>query len=324
MTSDDRLLIVIAGPTSVGKTSAGIKLARQFSTEIISADSRQFYHEMKIGTAFPSPEQLGVVPHHFAGHLSIHDIYNVSRYETDVIQLLEQLFRQHRFVFLVGGSGLYINAVCHGIDLLPDPEPGVRQKLKELLVTSGTNSLLDKLIQLDPAYACQVDPGNPARLIRALEVCITTGLPYSSLRTNKPKKRSFRIIKLGLELPREVLNQRISTSVDTMMHEGLVEEARDLYSFRYLNALNTVGYKELFDHFNGLITLNQTVEKIKTNTRRYAKRQMTWFRRDHDITWFNPDDVEKMVETISGGLGMISDKPVDRVLEDFPDHDVFI
>ena len=300
MTFDHRLLVVITGATTAGKTEAGIKLAQHFSTEILSADSRQFYREMKIGTAFPSDDQLAAVPHHFAGHLSINDQYNVSQFETDALEILEKLFLCCQVVLLVGGSGMYINAVCHGIDLLPDPDPDVRKTLKELLVKSGIRALQDELKQVDPGYAMKIDMKNPARLIRALEVCRMTGVPYSSLRLNKPKPRSFRILKLGLELPREILNQRINSRVDIMMGEGLIEEARRLYPFRHLNALNTVGYKELFDHFDGLISLDDAIEKIKTNTRRYAKRQMTWFRKDTDIQWFDPDNIEQMVEVIAG------------------------
>ena len=199
MTIDNRLLIVIAGPTAVGKTSAGIHLARNFSTEIISADSRQFYREMKIGTAAPSTEELSLAKHHFVHQLSIQETYNVSRFEADALALLDNLFQKHQVVLMVGGSGLYINAVCHGIDILPDPDPDIRSKLKDLLTTSGINALVDELMQVDPDYARQVDLSNPARLIRALEICRITGVPYSSLRSNKPKQRFFRILKLGLE-----------------------------------------------------------------------------------------------------------------------------
>ncbi len=295
MIIDDRLLVVIAGPTAVGKTSLGIQLARHFSTEIISADSRQFYREMKIGTASPSETELSLVKHHFVHHLSIHQSYNVSRFEADVHALLEQLFLQHRVVILVGGSGLYINAVCHGIDLLPDPDPEIRRKLKDLLATSGIHALRDELMLADPEYARQVDLSNPVRLIRALEICRITGVPYSVLRSNKPKQRSFRIFKLGLELPRETLYHRINSRVDEMMETGLYNEALSLYPFRHLNALNTVGYRELFDHFEGLTSLDFAVSKIKTNSRHYAKRQLTWFKKDPDYRWVHPGEIGKII-----------------------------
>ena len=294
--TDDRLLIVIAGPTAVGKTSVGIQLARNFSTEIISADSRQFFREMKIGTAVPSTEELSLAKHHFVHQLSIHETYNISRFEADTLALLDKLFLQHRVVLMVGGSGLYINAVCNGIDILPDPDPEIRIMLKDLLAASGINALVDELMQVDPDYAKQVELSNPARLIRALEICRITGVPYSSLRSNKPKQRTFRILKLGLELPRELLYRRINDRVDGMMDSGLFEEALALYPYRHLNALNTVGYRELFDHIDGLTSLEFAVTKIKINSRRYAKRQLTWFKKDPEYRWFYPDETDQIME----------------------------
>lgn len=294
MTIDDRLLVVIAGPTAVGKTTLAISLARHFNTEIISADSRQFYREMKIGTAAPSPAELALAKHHFIHHLSINDTCNVSRFETDVLKVTGELFKQHRVLFLAGGSGLYINAVIHGIDLLPDPDPEIRRQLKDQLAASGIEALRQELSVLDPEYAKRVDMANPARLLRALEVCRIAGVPYSKLTTNKPARRNFRILKIGLELPREELYRRIDQRVDEMMSAGLFEEALALYPYRQLNALNTVGYKELFDHFEGLTSLEFAVDKIKVHSRRYAKRQLTWFRKEPDISWFHPQDVEKI------------------------------
>ena len=296
MTIDDRLLIVVAGPTAVGKTSFGIRLAGRFSTEIISADSRQFYREMQIGTAAPTAEELSTVKHHFVHQLSIREPYNVSRFETEALALLGLLFAEHRVVIMVGGSGLYINAVCHGIDVLPDPDPGIRADLKELLASSGIIALQDELLHADPVYAAQVDLSNPARLIRALEVCRQTGVPYSSLRSSKRKIRPFRILKIGLELQRDVLYGRINNRVDAMMDSGLYQEALSLYPSRQLNALNTVGYRELFDHFEGLTSLEFAVEKIKTNSRRYAKRQLTWFKKDPEYQWFQPGDLDQIIE----------------------------
>ncbi|MEI7895655.1 MAG: tRNA (adenosine(37)-N6)-dimethylallyltransferase MiaA [bacterium] len=298
MTTDDRLLVIIAGPTAVGKTSAVISLAGLFNTEIFSADSRQFYREMKIGTAAPSPGEMASVKHHFVHHLSISEPYNVSRYEEDVLALAGKLFPEHPVLLMAGGSGLYINAVCHGIDQLPDPDPEIRRQLKETFTASGIEPLRRELTLLDPEYARHVDLANPARLLRALEVCRATGLPYSRLRTSRPVHRNFRILKVGLELPREELYERINGRVDAMMQAGLFEEALALYPFRHLNALNTVGYKELFDHFEGLTTLEHAVDKIRIHSRRYAKRQMTWFRSDQEITWFHPQEVEKMAEFI--------------------------
>ena len=298
MTISDPLLVVIAGPTAVGKTAFGIQVARRLNTQIISADSRQFYREMKIGTAVPSQEELNIVPHHFIHQLSVHDTYNVSRFESEVIPLLETLFRKHPVILMVGGSGLYINAVCHGIDQLPDPDPEIRRELKQNLKTSGIQALQDELRQADQEYYNMVDLANPARLIRALEVYRSTGVPYSALRSHTPKSRPFRILKIGIDLPREVLNKRINSRVDEMMREGLAEEARRLYPLRHLNAMNTVGYKELFDYFEGLTSLEFAVEKIKTSSRRYAKRQLTWFRKDKEYRWFQPDDVEQVINSI--------------------------
>ncbi|MCK9219896.1 MAG: tRNA (adenosine(37)-N6)-dimethylallyltransferase MiaA [Bacteroidales bacterium] len=299
MNSEKRTLIIISGPTAVGKTDTALLLAKTLKTDILSADSRQFYREMRIGTATPSMDELQLVPHHFIGHLSIHDPYNVSKFETAALEKLDELFLKHPKVIMVGGSGLYIHAVCHGIDQLPDPDPEIRKTLKEMLSMEGIEKLKSELQKLDPEYARMVDLQNPARLIRALEVCLTTGLPYSSLRSNKSQQRSFRWINIGLTLPREILNQRINNRVDQMVHAGLVDEARDLYPFRDLNALNTVGYKELFEHFDGKVSLSQAIENIKTHTRRYAKRQLTWFRKDLSIRWFYPQDTTAILASIN-------------------------
>ena len=299
MNSDsDHFLIVITGPTASGKTTLSIEIAKFFSAEILSADSRQFYREMKIGTAKPSDEQLTIVPHHFIGHLSISDYYNVSKYESDVLKTLEHLFAGSSFAILTGGSGLYINAVCHGIDELPDPDQSLREQLKDLYQKKGIRILQEKLRELDPEYYRKVDLSNPNRLLRAVEVCLTTGVSYSELRKNRRVPRNFRIIKLGLQRDREDLNRRINRRVETMMEDGLLEEVKELLPYRHLNALNTVGYKELFDYLDGKYSLAQAVEKIKTNTRRFAKRQMTWFRKDKEIHWFHPDEFEKIVQMV--------------------------
>ena len=290
----ENTLLVIAGPTAVGKTSLAIDVARRFGTEIISADSRQFYRELKIGTAAPDTTQLALVPHHFVGNLSLSDSYNVSQYETEVLELLNRLFQKHKLVVLTGGSGLYIRAVCDGIDMLPDADSEIRIYLQNLLESDGLSALRLLLQKLDPVYFQIVDVANPTRIIRALEVCMSTGLPYSSFRKKNPAKRNFRIIKIGLDLPRAELHQRINARVDQMMAAGLEQEAREFYPYRHLNALNTVGYKELFDYFDGNCSQDDAVEKIKTNTRRYARRQITWFRKENDLNWCKPDVEEVM------------------------------
>ena len=300
MTIDSQpLLIVITGPTAAGKTSLAIEVASDFFTEIISADSRQFYKEMRIGTGAPTAAELKTVPHHFIGHISIHDVYNVSRFEEDALKKLDQLFTIRNPIILTGGSGLYINAVCHGIDDLPDPDNGLRSMLKDLYHTQGIKALQDKVKEIDPEYYADVDQSNPKRLFRAIEVCLTTGVTYSSLRKNKPKPRNFRVIKIGLNRDRQELYRRINHRVDKMMDEGFLSEAKALYCYRHLNALNTVGYKELFDHLDAKITLDEAVEKIKTNSRRYAKRQLTWFRKDPEITWFHADDLPGIMNAIN-------------------------
>jgi tRNA dimethylallyltransferase len=298
MTIENPLLIVITGPTASGKTELAIKLATHLKTEIISCDSRQFYRELIIGTARPTPSELAAVPHHFVGHLSIFNTYNVSDFENDALYCLEKLFKKYQIVLLTGGSGLYIDAVCKGIDTLPDPDPEVREILRSILQRDGIVALRRELQQFDPEYAGMVDLANPARLIRALEVFRTTGIPYSTLRRNQIKERPFRIQKICLDIPRETLNQRINQRVDGMISAGLIDEARTLYPHRHLNALNTVGYKELFDHFDGLTDLPAAIEKIKTNTRRYAKRQVTWFKRDAEYRWIPPEQYERLLNII--------------------------
>ncbi|HOW30683.1 MAG TPA: tRNA (adenosine(37)-N6)-dimethylallyltransferase MiaA [Bacteroidales bacterium] len=295
--SDDNsknTLIVIEGPTAVGKTAFAVALAKMLNTSVISADSRQFYKELKIGTAKPSVEEMEGVHHLLLGHLSIHDYYNVSRFEQEVLTLLPVLFAENQYVILAGGSGLYIDAVCNGIDDFPDPDPELRSYLKGLLRDEGIEKLQNLLFKHDPEYYRSVDLMNPVRLQRALEVVLSTGKPYSELRAGQPKVRDFNIVKIGLNLPREVLFARIARRVDKMMDDGLLEEVRSLLPFRHLTALNTVGYKELFDYLDGNITLPQAVENIKTNTRRYAKRQLTWLRRDPEVKWVEPDHVQEL------------------------------
>ena len=293
-------LIVIAGPTAIGKTTKAIQLAQWLDSEVISADSRQFYKELKIGVATPSIKELESIKHHFVGHLSITDYYNVSRYEQDVLHLLETYFKEHQYGILVGGSGLYIDAVCKGIDDLPDPDKDIRQKLKDTFAKDGLEPLKKQLQELDPSYYQIVDLSNPNRIIRALEICIATGCTYTSLRNNEAKAREFEIIKIGLDRLREELFDVIEQRVDSMIEKGLVDEVKGLEEFKHLNALNTVGYKEIFNYLDGVWTLDLAIEKIKTHTRRYAKRQLTWFRKDQDITWFHPDEMDKILAYING------------------------
>jgi len=282
------LLIVIAGPTAVGKTSVAIDVALHLGCDIISADSRQFYNDLKIGTAAPSAEQLGLVKHHLVGQLSLNERYDVSKYETEVLDLLPSLFSQKPYAVLTGGSGLYIQSICEGLDDLPDSDPQIRKDLRETYELEGIASLRAMLKKLDPEYFATVDPANPNRLLRALEVCLTTGKPFSSFRKKEAAARDFKILKIGLDLPRAELHHRINARVDQMMADGLETEARNFYPQRHLNALNTVGYKELFDYFDGNCSQIEAIEKIKTNTRRYARRQLTWFHKDKEMIWCNP------------------------------------
>ena len=283
----------------LSKTDTAIELAEKLNTEIISADSRQFYKEIPIGTAAPGSEQLSKIQHHFVGHLSITDNYNVSNFEQDVIKLLEEKFKQNKLMILAGGSGLYIDTVCKGIDELPDPDEKLRSNLNRMYENEGVEALRNKLKELDPEYYKIVDLNNPKRLLRAIEVCMQTGSTYTSLRKNKSKTRDFRIVKIGLEIDRGILNDRINKRTDIMLDNGWLEEARSLYSNRHLNALNTVGYKELFAYFDDKMSFKEAKEKIKTNTRRFAKRQMTWFKKDKEIRWFKPEQKEDILNCLS-------------------------
>ncbi len=282
----DKYLVSIIGPTAIGKTSKSITLAQFFNTEIISADSRQFYKEMKIGTAVPSAEELAAVPHHFIQHISVDEDYAVGDFEKDALKKLEKLFQKHQFVFMVGGSGLYVDAVTKGLDKFPEVKQGIREKLNQQLAQEGITPLQQKLLDLDPKYAKKVDLNNPRRIIRALEICISSGKPYSSFLNQEKPPRFFKTIKIGLEAPREKMYERINQRVDMMMEEGLMKEAKKLYANRHKNALNTIGYKELYAYFEGKYDFDSAVEEIKKNTRRFAKRQMTWFKRDQAIKWF--------------------------------------
>lgn len=283
-------LIVIAGPTASGKTAFAIKVAKALNTVILSADSRQFYKEMSIGTAAPTEEELSQVKHYFVHHISIEDKYDVADYEHDAMQLLEELFKTHDAVVMTGGSGLFIDAVCNGIDAMPDVEPEIRGKVQKLFDRGGLKALQDEVQRLDPEYYAIVDQQNPRRLQRALEVCYQTGKPFSSFRCGNVVQRDFDIKKYAILWDRQELIERIDRRVDMMMDQGLIEEAKALYPKRHLNALNTVGYKEIFAYFDGDCTLTEAVEQIKIHTRQYAKRQMTWLRKDSDYQWITPEE----------------------------------
>jgi len=293
-----KVLIIITGPTAVGKTNVAISIAKHLSTEIISADSRQFYKEMNIGTAVPSKQELASVPHHLIGNLSIHDYYNVYTFESDVLRILDDLFQNNNAAVLAGGSGLYIDTICKGIDLMPDADPEIREELNQTFLRKGIIPLRKQLKFLDPQSYESMDIANPKRIIRALEVCIATGLPYSSLLKNKDSVRPFKILKIGLDRDREELYDIINRRVENMIENGLLEEARDLYKYKGLTSLNTVGYRELFAYFDGKYTLEEAIEKIKVNTRRYAKKQMTWFTRDKEIKWFHPSAIPEILNFI--------------------------
>ncbi len=293
-----KTLVVVLGPTGTGKTDLAIELAKLWQTEIISADSRQIYKELKIGTAVPTEMQLATIKHHFIGHKSIHDYYNASLFECETIALLETLFAENDVVIMAGGSMLYIDAVCKGIDDLPAINMEIRQNLISQWQTEGIESLRFMLQRLDPEYYAQVDLKNPKRLLKALEICQMTGKPYSSFRTQTIKKRPFKIIKIGLNRNRSELFNLINQRVDNMVAAGLVDEARRFYEFKNSNSLNTVGYKELFDYFDAIHPLDKAIELIKRNSRRYARRQLTWFNRDNEIQWFNPNEFDAIVAYI--------------------------
>jgi tRNA dimethylallyltransferase len=293
-----KTLIVIAGPTAVGKTDFAIKMALHFKTEILSADSRQIYKELNIGVAKPTDYQLKLVKHHFVNHVSIHEEYNAGRFEEEALRLLGQLFLTYDVAILCGGSGLYIDALCKGFDALPVADMRFRNELKILFETQGIAALQQLLKEKDPVYFLHVDIHNPQRLIRALEVCLSTGKPYSSFRKKIARPRPFNIISIGLNIERKLLYQAINARVDQMIASGLEKEAEELYPYRKLNALQTVGYEEWFEYFEGRISREETIEKIKQHTRHYAKRQLTWFRKYKNIRWFAPYEIDKAIAWI--------------------------
>lgn len=294
MNPNQKYLVVIAGPTGVGKTALAIQLAKHFSTKILSADSRQFYKEMSIGTAKPTPSELKQAEHLFIDSLSIHDNYSIGDFEKDAIKALDELFKDNQLVFLVGGSGLYINAVLYGVDEFENVSDATKEKVRKQYEEKGLTWLQEQIRNSDPDYYNTVDINNPQRLQRALEVCLETGKPYSSFLSQNKKQRNFEAIKILINTDREILYDRINKRVDQMIKDGLVEEAKKLFPNKDLNALNTVGYKELFAHFAGDMELNAATELIKQKTRNYAKRQLTWFNNQDTYETFGPDDAEKI------------------------------
>ena len=299
-------LIVLTGPTGIGKSITGISLAQHFKTQIISSDSRQIFREMTIGTAVPNQNELATVKHHFVHSHSIFENYNVSKYETEAINTINSAFENNNILLLVGGSMLYIEAVCNGIDAMPDVDPEIRKILMEKLENEGLESLRLQLKVLDPEYYKTVDLKNPNRIIHALEISIMTGKPFSSFRTNNKRIRPFSIVKIGLDCNRNELHKKINLRVDQMITAGLETEAGSLYTFKHLNALNTVGYREFFDFFDGNITREKAIELIKRNTRRYARKQLTWFRNDPDMFWFEPEQINQIINFIENKINGVS------------------
>lgn len=291
-------LIVVTGPTAVGKTALCIDIAKQYGIPIINADSRQIYRELRIGTATPTEEQLRSVKHYFVGNISIDDYYNASMYEQDVLTLLNQ-FKQSSIQLLTGGSMMYIDAVCNGIDDIPTVREDIREEMKRRYAEEGLDALCEDLKRLDPEHYAVVDKQNHRRVIHALEICYQTGTTYTSFRKQEKKQRPFQIIKIGLNRDREELYQRINQRVDQMMTDGLLDEVMSLQDKRFNNALNTVGYKEMFTYLDGTWSLEEAIERMKGNTRRYARKQLTWFKRDEEMQWFHPQQQEEILKYIS-------------------------
>jgi len=296
--NDNKTLIVLVGPTAVGKTQLCLDIAKKLDTEILSADSRQIFKEIKIGTAAPGPQELQSVAHHFVSSHSIFQYYTAGMFEMEALERLREIFSRKHQVVMTGGSGLYISAVCQGIDALPKADPAVRKNLHDQYEKEGLQGMRQRLKMLDPKSYEQIDLMNPKRILKALEITITTGKPYSSFLTRQKKQRPFHIIKIGLNRQREELYRRINQRVDQMLEEGLVDEARQLHPYQHLNALNTVGYKELFSYFDEEISFREAVRLIKRNSRRYAKRQLTWFSKDQEIRWFHPEQFHEILNYI--------------------------
>lgn len=294
-----KTLFVIVGPTGVGKTSLCLKVAEHLNTVIINADSRQFFKEIPVGTAAPTKDERKSIRHFFVGNLHINEYYNASKYEQDVLKLLNILFKYKDNVIMSGGSMMYVDAVCKGIDDIPSVDDNIRKTLQERFDKEGLSGISKELALLDPDYYAIVDKNNHKRIIHALEICLSTGKPYSSFRKNTTKERPFRIIKIGLNMDRQRLYERIDLRVEQMIHDGLIQEALNVYEYKNLNALNTVGYKETFEYLDGLCTLDNAIFRIKSNTHKYCRKQLTWFRRDPNIHWFSPDNIEEIINYIN-------------------------
>ncbi|WP_040279988.1 tRNA (adenosine(37)-N6)-dimethylallyltransferase MiaA [Psychroserpens damuponensis] len=306
MITKQPILISIVGPTAIGKTALSLALAQHFNTEIISADSRQFYNEMQIGTAAPTPSELAAAPHHFIKHISVENYYNVGAFEKDAIALLNKLYKKHDVVIMVGGSGLYVNAVTKGLDELPKVDQEIRNTLNERFQKDGLDDLQFQLKELDPKAYQTIAIDNPQRLIRALEVCISSGKPYSSFLTSEAKQRAFKTITIGLTADREIIYDRINRRVDLMINDGLLKEVEALLPKKHLNALNTVGYKELFNFLEKQWTLEFAVQEIKKNSRRFAKRQLTWFKKNEETFWFDyQTDIKLIINTIKNKINTL-------------------
>ncbi len=290
-----KTLVVISGPTGVGKTEKTLAIAKQLSVPVINADSRQIFKEIPIGSAAPTEEQQKQAKHFFVGTHSIHEYYSAAQYESDVMALLEEQFSHGDWALLSGGSMMYIDAVCKGLDDIPTVDDTTRNLYKQRLAEEGIGTMLEELETVDPEYFAIVDHNNPRRIIHALEICHMTGKTYTSFRTGVKKTRPFNIIKIGLDRPREEMYERINLRVEKMMDEGLEKEARNVYKYRHLNSLNTVGFKEMFQYFDGDIDLKEAIRRIQSNTRRYMRKQVTWFRHDEEIKWFHPDDDIKII-----------------------------
>lgn len=299
-----KTLFVILGPTGVGKTELCLTIAKHLKTPIINADSRQIFAELPIGTCAPTPEQQAIVKHYFVGNHQLHDYYSAAKYEQDALSLLTRLFNgeedgiEHDTALLSGGSMMYIDAVCKGIDEIPTVDNNTRELMKQRLASEGLEALVEELKQLDLEHWSIVDRNNPRRVVHALEICHMTGKTYTSFRTNSIKQRPFNIVKIGLNRPRDILYDRINQRVLTMMEQGLENEARKVYPLRHLNSLNTVGYKELFAYFDGLIPQEEAVRQIQSNTRQYMRKQLTWYKKDENVTWFEPDNIEDILKYI--------------------------
>lgn len=291
-------LIVVLGPTGVGKSDVSIQLAQYFCSEIISADSRQFFRELRIGTAVPSSEDLSAVPHHFIQTKSIHDYYNVSEYETEALQLINRLFQNKNPLILAGGSMLYVDTVCKGIDDIPTVDPEIREEVIRWYQENGMEALRERLLAVDPEYYGIADLNNPKRLLHAVEIHQMTGKPFSSFRKSTVRQRPFHILKIGINQDRQLLYDRINQRVERMMEAGLLDEAKSVYAYRKLNSLNTVGYKELFAFLDGTCLLEDAVDLIKRNSRKYARKQLTWFRRDQEIKWFEPEQIPEIIKYV--------------------------